>query len=667
MRMLAHQIPARYSLRDAAAIIVDARQNVASTTEIESELSNLVEQRNLIFERITEFSSADFLESIDTLREELIKPSASGVYIVKLATGERKTTGLLIPLAEHGVKTGEFPAFITARRSIVYSTHIKGATRYNENVTGQLMEPGLVICINSIIRKKWRPTLEQCDVVLLEEANQLLMHLIDGSIEKSERPYVYRQLVELINQARLIVLADADATPMLLDFLYLTNKSGHIKVLEAPADHSNVAVIIESIALVMHKIYEAVKFGLRVLVASDTKSNAESLAFKIQTDFPEKSILLITAATISRDAAKEFTANPNACCHDIVIFSPAITGSVSITARVFDLNAALFGSQEILPSEAIQMMRRDRTATQFLVGLDHRKSHPPTDAIEDLCMRGIYGRSYPTNFDVLCSRVIENCNFLRSNFAAAFIWLLERKKFQVTINRQSDSRLLTEGRRIKSTGKKTLNNIRRQSLLTARPSNTGVVAGLDMVTRVTGFDVEAERSRIRHAFGKEEITQADVDLWEGGRLLEYLQNLRIVLMSQVAADRHNKIETSLHVTLADRSYIVLRRELYSLLLSTAGIDLNVGACVVTEEQARAGLEALSSRKKDWDRISDIKWSSTWLFGKRPFGPFLNILRQTFGIKLILMQKRNPERGGAREGVYKIDFEWYSRITELLEL
>lgn len=65
-----------------------------------------------------------------------------------------------------------------------------------------------------------------------------------------------------------------------------------------------------------------------------------------------------------------------------LIYSPAISSGVSIEERHFTRISA--ASAAVVPSDAIQMLRRDGTATEFMVDLnklrgvrEERRKHPP--------------------------------------------------------------------------------------------------------------------------------------------------------------------------------------------------------------------------------------------------------------------------------------------------
>ncbi|MEK1831385.1 hypothetical protein AAAC51_27855 [Priestia megaterium] len=68
---------------------------------------------------------------------------------------------------------------------------------------------------------------------------------------------------------------------------------------------------------------------------------------------------------------EEFTNKPKKMVkkYDGLIYSPSISSGVSIEQKHFDRHFGMFCG-EVVPSDAIQMLRRDRTAKEFIIGFD---------------------------------------------------------------------------------------------------------------------------------------------------------------------------------------------------------------------------------------------------------------------------------------------------------
>ncbi|WP_228201136.1 hypothetical protein [Klebsiella aerogenes] len=74
--------------------------------------------------------------------------------------------------------------------------------------------------------------------------------------------------------------------------------------------------------------------------------------------------------------------------YDGLIYSPSISSGVSIEQKHFDRHFGMFCG-EVVPSDAIQMLRRDRTAKEFIIGFDRfaRDAKPTRKKLSALLFR----------------------------------------------------------------------------------------------------------------------------------------------------------------------------------------------------------------------------------------------------------------------------------------
>lgn len=64
--------------------------------------------------------------------------------------------------------------------------------------------------------------------------------------------------------------------------------------------------------------------------------------------------------------------------YDGLIYSPSISSGVSIEEKHFHRHFGMFCG-EVVPSDAIQMLRRDRTAQEYIIGFDKLRGKRETD------------------------------------------------------------------------------------------------------------------------------------------------------------------------------------------------------------------------------------------------------------------------------------------------
>ncbi|MBJ3447269.1 hypothetical protein JGC11_23130, partial [Salmonella enterica subsp. enterica serovar Kentucky] len=185
------------------------------------------------------------------------------------------------------------------------------------------------------------------------------------------------------------LLVDADASDILVDICELAmarrETSGlstwtQIHVVELPVDvkYKNATgervarrVLYTDTDRIMVEVLKAVNAGEKFLLATDSTNFAEQLLLQLRDRWPEKKWLYVSQDTKPDQEVVEFTDAPNqrAKLYDGLIYSPAISSGVSIEEKHFTRHFGGFCGQ-VVPSDAIQMLRRDRTATEFMVGLN---------------------------------------------------------------------------------------------------------------------------------------------------------------------------------------------------------------------------------------------------------------------------------------------------------
>lgn len=262
----------------------------------------------------------------------------------------------------------------------------------------------LTICINSIVKGCWKPLMTNHDFFGLDEATQGLRAILSG--RAMENPtLVFNQLIDSIASTDgNAVLVDADASDILVDLckLVLTRREKlglpgwtQIHVVELPVDVSyretpdaqpqKRRVLYTDKDRIVTEALKAVQQGEKFLMATDSTAFAEQLLLKLREHWPEKRWLYVSQDTKPNEDVVAFTDAPNqqAPLYDGLIYSPAISSGVSIETKHFTRHFGMFCGQ-VVPSDAIQMLRRDRTATEFMVGLSQLPGYREEDE-ENIC------------------------------------------------------------------------------------------------------------------------------------------------------------------------------------------------------------------------------------------------------------------------------------------
>ncbi|ENG6269780.1 hypothetical protein ABU553_003745 [Yersinia enterocolitica] len=323
--------------------------------------------------------------------------SLRGPVIVRAGMGSGKSKHLLRPLmhtAERGVSVAHRVSLIGGLWDMM-----------TRNDLGQRIKTDIVhygdegakdiapyankatICINSTVKGCWRPLMTKHDFFGLDEATQGLRATLSGKA-MAHPVDVFNRLIESIAMTDdHALLVDADASDILVDLCELAlakreqvglSTWTQIHVVELPVDvtyekdgeRQARRVFYTDTNRIITEILKAVETGEKFLLATDSTNFAEQLLLQLRDRWPEKKWLYVSQDMKQEQEVIDFTDAPNqlAPLYDGLIYSPAISSGVSIETPHFTRHFGSFCGQ-IVPSDAIQMLRRDRTATEFMVGL----------------------------------------------------------------------------------------------------------------------------------------------------------------------------------------------------------------------------------------------------------------------------------------------------------
>lgn len=329
---------------------------------------------------------------------EYIK-SLSGPVIVRAGMGSGKSKHLLRPMmhsADRGVSVAHRVSLIGGLWDMM--TRADDGRRMHSDIL-HYQDPGyqelapyaskLTICINSIVKGCWQPLMKKHDFFGLDEATQGLRATLSGKAMAHPVDVFNRLIDGIAHSENHSLLVDADASDILVDLCELAlarreqlglSTWTQIHVIELPVDvkyktaegtREARRVLYTDTDRIMVEVLKAVAAGEKFLLATDSTNFAEQLLLQLRDRWPEKKWLYVSQDTKPDQEVVEFTDAPNqrARLYDGLIYSPAISSGVSIEEKHFTRHFGCFCGQ-VVPSDAIQMLRRDRTATEFVVGLN---------------------------------------------------------------------------------------------------------------------------------------------------------------------------------------------------------------------------------------------------------------------------------------------------------
>ncbi len=458
---------------------------------------------------------------------------SEGATLLALPTAYGKTSQIIEPVLAAEMEAGKKVLVISHRRSINKNiAQLDGIVSYDECDTPDVLQNarGLKIVVNSLAALKFKSFIESVDVVVIDEASQVIAHVLGGEVKHREAVW---NALRVVIKAKKVILADADINTRCVEML----DGRQAKLFKIAQDHSDITVETSDSFTVRGLIVKAAIDGKKILVSCDSAKGATSLGKYINKK-ANRPALVVTAENALWAEQAEFIADPNSTKHEIVIYSPVITSALSITASHFDDHFGLFGGQ-IVPSDAIQMLRRDRTAKAFTVGLknpDYRRSEvvdiafrKAMVATEEL-LRGltisaeakakireaIAADNAPSAFDALRYDHCSSEAWLKDNIAHTLPALLLMQGFNVEVL-EPDDKMSTAGFVADFQGRKAVKKETAAKLLSAAAASVDVVQSVkDAGSKDEAEHLSVIRARAQEVIGRAHLTTEDAKLWGEG-------------------------------------------------------------------------------------------------------------------------------------------------------
>ncbi len=311
-------------------------------------------------------------ENMEAIRDEFLE--SGGKLLVCAGTGEGKSSKINHPVIESYIAAGKKVLVISHRRSINKTlANIDGIVSYDEcdHPDVLLNAKGLKIVVNSLNALKFKRFIAEVDLVVIDEASQVISHVLGGEVKN--RKSVWETLKFVVKHTANVIMSDADIDARCAEMV-----GPDYKLFKKPAAHAGITVRTGDINHVRALAIESA-CRTNTLIACDAVKEALALAKAIEKQ-GGPAALVITADNAQWPEQAAFIANPNDTTHQVVIYSPVITSALSITSGHFQAHFGVFQGQ-VVPSDAIQMLRRDRTATSFVVGIK-QPQYSKSEAVE---------------------------------------------------------------------------------------------------------------------------------------------------------------------------------------------------------------------------------------------------------------------------------------------
>ena len=281
---------------------------------------------------------------------------SANIKLVDSGTGLELKPGLTFVKAPKGAgKTEALKRLLPSVKSALLIVHRRTLTRQacrRLNIAcyldhAHLDHDQIGVCFDSLLRL---PDHRPYDLVVIDEVEQVLAHILGDTIGGAERTALFRKLTALLRRARYVVVMDADIgwasfttlTRLMADvipepaqgdlfdemrpqvrLLTNTSKPGRNKAIE----------LYRSKAHLLAALVSELGQGKRVFVASNSKQLAEKISALVAEKVPDCRQLLLTGDNSSGEMQQKFLAAPadETLKYGVIITSPAAGTGLDIT------------------------------------------------------------------------------------------------------------------------------------------------------------------------------------------------------------------------------------------------------------------------------------------------------------------------------------------------
>ena len=392
---------------------------------------------------------------------------ARPLYIVRAPHGSGKTTAVLVP-AEAQVRTaGGGTVVLTHRRTLDASLcKAFNATSYlsealqaekaasyqvKRDAKGQRLEqplkrlPCVTIVHDSLTNPNFAARAARADLLLVDEISQLVASqgATGSQMNPKTQVAVQRTFFAALKKVKHVILADADITPATL--AYLARAGRPIKIIDVAAPEAPMTARLvhgaREFADILAWIARQLQAGKRPCVAVDSASAVESIEHWCQANMPAGGFRCLTSD--NQHEHQDFLADINQGVKDLSLlaYSPVMGSGVSLVTPHFD--AHLFAYHAVVgPTDAIQMMKRDRTCGHvdvMLIGEGFSTDETEFENLwHDTCAKNAEARKDATaavweldEYAIQRASLEAEINTRRQDAANNLIWLMMARGWDV--------------------------------------------------------------------------------------------------------------------------------------------------------------------------------------------------------------------------------------------
>lgn len=495
-----------------------------------------------------------------------------GIFAIRAPMGSGKTQEIGRPLADWAKNNGRSFMAIAHRISLVAEMARRldlSDYRGHPNIDQRRM----AVCLPSILKgfAQTKP-----EVVFIDEILQALQFLVSEDCCRTSEggpAEVFKALCKLIQDAHVVVVADANMNDLCIELLAYCRHRESITIIEM------VPTTTEKVADVYCGVSQKVRGAVSSLVLKELQAGGKvwlavespKLAKVLQHYFAahDYRVLCVHSEVKGQQhvAALIADADFNSRCYDIVIASPVISSGVSIEHRGrphFTLGAYVGGGWATTPTDAMQQLGRVRYLRRFIVGIEQNNiasgGQVWFDEIKGRLAAATLEQSSTARgpFDGLIAHIKATHENARADFGAGLYWHLEAAGWAI---RRQEIVMVDEDVSLIS---KALKEAHHAALIDAGHVDDETADLLRRMPETEEIAIRLEAYAIQQAFAVDVVSEDELSLWADARFARTIERFEDAF-SVGRADREQASQ------IVHRSMRAARRLAYEKLLG--GIDI----------------------------------------------------------------------------------------------
>lgn len=393
------------------------------------------------------------------------KKSHKKYFLFKSDTGTGKTTAFRRFIKNKG---GQFISLVsrTTLGEEQYRTFMKDDIDcgYYEYESFNSPDMSYICQVDSILKMKWfldNGYLEGY-TLFMDEFNSIIKYIFcsDTLTRSGIRMLVIQTLIEMIKEARVVIMTDADISDIALNFLYnALGSTGREKIhfVQNTYNHNKGKPAQELFSL--ENVFEKMKDETEMLICCDEARNCHLIKDELEQHENKKDKKILV---VDRETESKFMSGLDLDEYDIVIYSPKIVyGLDSVRSRpVF----CVYSEKTIDPKDMVQQINRNRNITKLWFYFSRKSCRDSefntfedcvedTLDIRDVCNKQDYLKQeinqLANDFITIFNMFKYNEDCYKTNPSAHFRVIIKDRGFKVnTCVFQSNVKQLTEAQKI---------------------------------------------------------------------------------------------------------------------------------------------------------------------------------------------------------------------------